>query len=102
MIPRKKANEIYETSGKPYRINVVALATKIHQKTEENVQIINQEKYRAWKESKSQGGMVKIELEDLERIKGQPLLAGENPQQKVRMSFDKYAKLSFRYLGADG
>ena len=88
-----KAKEIHEKTGKPYRMNVRALATKIHHQTEANAQTIKQEKYRAWQESQSQGGMVKIELEDLKRIKGQPLFAGENPQQKVRMSFKKYAEL---------
>ena len=93
----RKAQEIIEKIGQPYRKNLRALATKlatkIHHQTEANAQTIKQEKYRAWKESQSQRGMVNIDLEDLKRIKGQPLFAGENPQQKVGMSFKKYAEL---------
>ncbi len=93
----RKAGEIVEQirekADNPHRINVRGLATKIFHQTEANAQTIKQEKYRAWKESQSQGGIVKIDLEDLKKIKGQPLLAGENPQQKVGMSFKKYAEL---------
>lgn len=88
-----KAQEISEKTGKPYRMNVRALATKIHHQTEANAQTIKQEKYRAWKESQSQKGIVKVKLEDLEKIQGQPLLADDNPQQKIKMSFKKYAEL---------